>query len=271
MKTKKVIVGFDYTESGKNALLYAFQYAEKGGYELEVFHLIDFPVIYSNSGLYFIDYNELKQTDKKRLEKEVFRIIPNSSKVKITCLSSFLPMNQFVKELKDNKKKYAAMVMGYNSGKGVFNALKKSTGVKISGEINIPLFIIKDFKYPFKENDKAVALVDNNRLIRKKSIEKISETILPLGLNLMLVHIHTPDEWLDIYEFNYKKDFEKWKVTDIHADTFEAGVKKTVREFNPALIAILSEKHNGIYKLFNQSHTEKVLKSTRVPVLSLHI
>lgn len=274
MKHKKyIIIGFDYTSSGEKALEFAYQFALKTGYGLEVFHLFDFPVIYSNSGLYFIDYREIRKNDEEKLKSSVFKIIPEDSPIDIRIRSTFISMRTFTNDITKNTNKYAVLILGYHSRKGIFEKLSKSSGIKLSGEVNIPLLIVKDaniFQYPEQERN-AVVLVDNKKLIRASLLKKAENFCEPLGMKIELVHIHTDEEWPDIYEYNYTKDFKKWNVQEIRARDFESGLNKLILRKKPEMMVVFSEKHNGLYKMFRQTHTEKVANKAKHLILSIQI
>jgi hypothetical protein len=269
--TKKLLVGFDFTSSGKEALKFAYEYCLRGGGELEIFHLQDFPVIYSNSGLYFIDYREVQKRDEEKLKSEVFKIIPESGPVKVSLKSSFLSLRAYTDSIRKNRNKYLALVLGYHARKGILEKMNKSTGVKISGDLDLPLMIVKDgdiFHLPEGELN-AVILVDNKRLIQKSMLQKAEKVLAALKLKTELVHIHTDDEWPDIYEYNYTKDFKKWNVQEIRAKDFESGLRKLSAEKKPEIVVVFSEKHSGLYKMFRQTHTEKVAEKVKYIVLSI--
>lgn len=269
--TKKILVGFDFSASGKEALKFAYEYCLRGGFELEVFHLQDFPVIYSNSGLYFIDYREIQKQDEEKLKSEVYKVIPENSTIKVSLKSSFLSLRAFTENIRKNKNRYLAIVLGYHARKGIFQKLNKSSGIKISGDVDLPLIIVKNgniFHLPEGELN-AVILVDNKRLIQKSLIQKAQKVLDLLKLKTELVHIHTDDEWPDIYEYNYTKDFKKWNVEEIRAKDFDSGLRKLMSEKKPEVVVVFSEKHGGLYKMFRQTHTEKVSEKVKHIVLSI--
>ncbi|MCX8080372.1 MAG: hypothetical protein N3F09_03950 [Bacteroidia bacterium] len=270
-KKKYLLSGIDYTPSGKEALKFAYEYCKLAGCGLEVFHLFDFPVMYSNSGLYFIDYREIRKNDEEKLKAEVFKTIPKDGTVDIRFRSSFLSFRAFTDDIKNNLSRYLALVLGYHSRKGIFDRFNKSSGVRLSGDLDLPLFIVKDsdiFHTP-EQDFNAVILVDNKRLIRKSLIGKADALLSPLKMKIELIHIHTDDEWPDIYEYNYTKDFKKWNVTEIRARDFDSGLRKLSLDKKPEVVAVFSEKHSGLYKMFRQTHTEKVASKIKHVLLSI--
>src|SRR5689334_6704488 len=89
-KSKRILVGIDYSTSSNNALEYATGLAERSGASLVLFHVYDFPVLHTNAGLYMMDYRAIKREDLARLEDLKNKTQAKHPKLGIEVLNSNL-------------------------------------------------------------------------------------------------------------------------------------------------------------------------------------
>jgi nucleotide-binding universal stress UspA family protein len=265
---KKILVGIDYSKSSENALRYAQQMAERMSASIILLHVFEFPIVHTNSGMYMVDYKEVKKRDLAKLERVKNKALKNFPEITIETMNTTDRVQDVIKDLA-GKKKIDLIVLGLETKSSISKFIQGSTGVNLASKIECPVVIVPE-KYKVHELTHAMITVDNREHIQKRMIDRATEFTNVLKINSKLVHIKTDDEFLQIYERNPKKENEKWDIKTIEAKSFEKGVSKYVKNNNATMVIIFSQAHSLFYKLFNETNTAKIAFESKVPVVSIH-
>jgi nucleotide-binding universal stress UspA family protein len=264
----QILVGIDYSKSSENALRYALLLADRIGASIILLHIFEFPMVHTNSGLYMVDYKDVKKRDLAKLEKVKNKALKTFPNAVIETMSTTDRIQDVIKDFAGSKK-IDMVVLGLETKSAITKFMQGSTGVNIASKVDCPVIIVPE-KYKEHELVHAMITVDNREHIKKRMVDQASEFTKALKTNSQLVHIKTEDEFLQIYERNPKKENEKWDIKTIEAKSFEKGVNKYVKNNNADMVIIFSQSHSAFYKLFNETNTAKIAYASKVPVVSIH-
>jgi nucleotide-binding universal stress UspA family protein len=265
---KIILVGIDYSKSSENALQYALLLAERTAASVLLLHVFEFPIVHTNSGMYMVDYKEVKKRDLNKLEKVRAKALLNFPAASIDIMNTTDRIQEVIKDL-SQKKKIEMVVLGLETKSAISKFMQGSTGVNIASKIDCPVVIVPE-KYKTHKLVHTVITVDNREHIKKRVIDKAAKFSKSLKLNTQLVHIKTDDEFLQIYERNPKKENEKWHIKTHEAKTFDKGIADYVKYNQSDMVIIFSQSHSAFYKLFNETNTAKIAFQSKVPVVSIH-
>lgn len=266
-KPKKYLVGIDYSKSSENAMHYALKLASHNNSEVILFHVFDFPVMHTNSGVYVVDFKEVKKQDLNKLTRLKNKALAVFPKANISVLNTAESFKAIVKELA-SKKKIDFVVLGLKTKSNIEKFIYGTTGADLAGKIDCPVIIVPE-KYKDHKLKNIVAAVDNRESIHKKSVEKANAIASDNKAKLKLVHVKTEDEFLSVYEKD-RKNLSEWKVTTVNATGFEDGLSKYIKSTPTDAAVIFSHKHSLIYSLFRNSNTKNLAFKLNIPVISIH-
>ncbi len=268
-KSKKILVGIDYTKSSLNALEYAVGLAKQSHASLLLFHVYEFPVVHTNAGLYMVDYKAIKRDDLAKLEQLKAKTIAKHKNLQVEIGNSNMSFRSYVEELAA-KKKIHVVVLGLESKSKISKFIWGSTGVDIAGKIDCPVIIVPE-SYHQHRYTTLLAAVDYKQDLKRVVIRKAEQFAKDHKMTSNLVHIQTDDE-LDfgIEAGLRRKEAEKWNITIFKAKGFAEGIKKYVNQNKSDLVVLFSRKHTLVYRLFNETNTKTIAFNSNVPVMSVH-
>lgn len=268
-KSKKILVGIDYSKSSLNALDYAAGLAKHSRASLILFHVYEFPVVHTNAGLYMVDYKAIKREDLAKLEQLRTKTLAKHPGLQIEVGNSNMSFKSYVEELA-TKKKIHVVVLGLESKNKVSKFIWGTTGVDIAGKIDCPVIIVPE-TYHKHRYGKILALVDYKQDLKRVVIRKAEQFAADHKMKSELVHIQTEDE-LDfgLEAGERRKEAEKWNIKIVKSKGFAEGVKKYVSQNKSDLVVLFSRKHSLVYRLFNETNTRVIAFNSNVPVMSIH-
>lgn len=268
-KSKKILVGIDYTKSSLNALEYAVGLAKQSHASLILFHVYEFPVVHTNAGLYMVDYKAIKRDDLAKLEQLKAKTIAKHKGIAIEVGNSNMSFKAYVEELAA-KKKIHVVVLGLETKSKISKFIWGSTGVDIAGKIDCPVVIVPE-SYHQHRYANILAAVDYKQDLKRVVIRKAEQFAKDHKMKADLVHIQTDDE-LDfgLEAGQRRKEAEKWNIKIFKAKGFSEGIKKYVSQNKSDLVVLFSRKHSLVYRLFNETNTKTIAFNSNVPVMSVH-
>jgi nucleotide-binding universal stress UspA family protein len=267
MKTKKFIVGIDYSASSTNALKYAMMLAHHTNSELLLFHVFEAPVIYTNSGLYFMSYNSIKKDYKEKLEKFAKKEIGDAVPYALVSKSGF-----FKDEVNDLIKKNTvhSFVLGLESKTKINRYIYGSKTTDVAGKIDCPVIIVPE-SYKKYGVGKLVIAFDNAELPGKKCLLKIKDFINSTQSKVKVFHIKTPDEIIEQKNIDFVIDSKLTYKTQVKkSKSLVDGISAAVKQENAQAIISIARKHSFIYRFFNDSNTKDIAYVSKVPVVVMH-
>lgn len=266
---RSIITGVDFTKSSYNAAAYAAMLARKTKTKLILFNMFDVPMIHSNSGLYFMSYNSIKDNSLDRLNELARSLQREFKDVKIECFSA---TGSFKNELKNfiKKKNVYFVVIGMSVKNRFHKYLYGSHATDVAGKLDAPVIIVPE-KYKKHRLHDILLAVDSNEKLHQSSLKDLNGLVKDLKLGLTPLHVRTED---DIFETKGKTDLKfdkkKYPVVVIEEKNLERGIRKHLLHKPSDLVAIISRRHSAFYNLFNETHTSTLAFVSKVPVMAIH-
>ena len=268
MKNKNtILVGVDYSKSAENALMYAALLASKTGSALMLMHVFDIPVLHTNSGIYFISYESIKEEHQNHLEKYKQLVLKKYPKMEV---KTFVTSMSFKSEIKDlsNSKKIQYVVLGLETKSKIARFIYGTTSLDIAGKVDCPVIIVPQ-KYKEHKLSKTVLAVDNAEATKSKLFTKFVKFNERFKAKPSYVHIKTEDE-LNLGIKPVKKGKPEIKIEELESKSFVLWINRYVRENEVDLVTVVSQSHSLIYNLFSERNTKLIAFQSKIPVMSLH-
>lgn len=268
-KSKRILVGIDYSKSSLNALEYAAGLAKHSGATLVLFHVYEFPVVHTNAGLYMVDYKAIKRDDLAKLEQVKTKLLLKHTGLQVEAINSNLSFRSYVEELAA-KKKIHVVVLGLESKGKLSKFIWGTTGVDLAGKVDCPVVIVPE-SYTKHSYTKVLAAVDYKQDLKRVVIRKAEQFAREHKMSCDLVHIQTDDE-LDfgMEAAQHRKEAAKWNIQIFKSKGFAEGIKKYVSQNKSDLVVLFSRKHSLVYRLFNETNTKTIAFNSNVPVMAVH-
>jgi nucleotide-binding universal stress UspA family protein len=265
---KTIIAATDFTPSSLNACSYAAMLAEKLNCKLTVFNLYDIPVVHSNSGLYFISYENVKKINEERMDKFIKKLGAAYPKLEISAL---LKTGSFKMEIEEfiSKHRVEAVVMGLMAKSKLDKIIYGSHSTDIAGRIKAQVIIVPE-RYKKHQLKSALLSVDNNEKLYHSSLTTIEAFVANLKINLMILHVRTENEIFIPQQKELKINEKICPINSIKAKDIEKGIISFSKKNKADLIMVLSKDHSVLYDLFAESHTKNIAFASKVPVMAIH-
>lgn len=266
---KTIVAGVDFTQSSYNAARYAAMLAEKLGCKLILFNMFDVPVIHSNSGLYFMSYNSIRDTNVDKLKKFLARLARDFPKLD---MNYFATTGSFEAEVETFVKKHRVqmVVLGLAAKNRFSKFIYGSHSTDVAGKIDAPVVIVPE-QYKQHKLKTAVVAVDTSEKLHKAPLKRFESFAKEGKVVVRALHVLTEDELFD-HKKNRKIELgsKKYPVEVVNESSLERGLKKYTLENEVDLITIISREHSVFYKMFNETNTKQIAFSSKVPVMAIH-
>lgn len=277
---KKIVVPVDFSELSGHALNFAIEFNEKIKGEILLVHVIDIPVGHINftgdvdsaSAETFYTGEFIKAT-KSKLEEWAKKVEDAGQKVKFQMKfgNAFTSISKIVAE-----DESTWIIMGSKGASGLREVFIGSNAERMIRYAKCPVIIVKGETHLKDMKSMAFAsdLSQEQDLIANyaKDIQEL------LGLNMHLVKVKTPYNWLDdvqakkqlehFAERNYLKDFT---TSTVDADFADEGAVKFAEEVGAGLIVLGTHGKKGIAHLLGGSIAEDIVNESKVPILVFKI
>jgi len=267
MKKQKIIVGIDYTKSSLNALNYAKLLANHSNSELILFHLYDAPVLYTNSGLYFMSYKSIEKDNKDKLQKFAKKHLKED--INYTTITK---VGGFIDEVEGlvKSKSIHSIVLGLESKTKMNRFIFGSTTTDIAGKIDCPVIIVPE-SYKKHAVGKTLIATDNSELPNAKCLSQIKNFINSTQSKINVYHIVTPNEIINSKQNEFKIDSGlAYKLHTKKAKTLVDGIRSAVALNKEQAVITIARKHSLVYRFFNETHTKEIAFASKVPVVVIH-
>jgi len=253
-----IIVPTDFSKNADNALNYATELAK---------------LLEATITLLYIDSSSEKPgiNDSRQLETT---IQSKDINVKMELCIRSGQVDEVITETV--KKKNADLIIIGISETGVFEeTILGSNAVEIIRNLSAPVLIVP-LKAKFKIPTKMVFATDYLELKNDQPLFALLNFVTLFKSKLFIVNVMKEDEKTSSKKvaaiINVKKIFNRVALSFYYPydDDVVNGINEFVLETDSDIVAMIPHKHNVFYRLFNLSHTKKmVFHSNNVPILAL--
>jgi nucleotide-binding universal stress UspA family protein len=260
---KTILVGIDFTKSSENSLNYAIKIAEQSHSKILLFHALTAPMIHSNSGLFFIAVDNITKNIEQKMKELQAQLSTVHKNIKFEIEITYEGIRNKVEALSKTHK-ISMVVLGLEVKNKLLKFLNGTTSLDLTGKINCPIITVPS-KYKNHQVKKMIIALDLIKPIGLKISNNIHSIIKTLNVEPEFVHIKTNDN-IDIKQLKYKH----LNITEFNAQNFETGIKNYAKKSNADLIMVISHNYSTLHNLFKETDSQKIILSSRIPIISIH-
>lgn len=273
---KKIVVPVDFSELASHALNFAIEFNEKIGGEIKLVHVLDLPVgqvtfsgeMDSPAAETFYTGEFIKATHNK-LDEWAQRVKDAGQQVgaHMKYGNTFTNISKVVAE-----DESSWIIMGSKGSSGLAEIFVGSNAERMIRHAKCPVIIVKGETH--LKDIKSMAFSSDLSPEQDIIAHYAKDIQEMLGLNMHLVKVKTPYNWLDevqakkqlehFAERNYLKDFT---INTVDADFADEGTVAFAEEVGAGLIVLGTHGKKGIAHIFGGSIAEDVVNESKVPIL----
>lgn len=269
-----ILVLTDFSETAKNALFFALDFAIESNATVKVLNCVSVPPSKSNVVVSIMDI--LKQDAEKGLN-DLQDEIKNHNKysaLTIEMLSSVGELNSTVQEI-SSQWKVDFVIMGTKGMSALEEIFVGSNTTKLISEIELPILAI-----PLGANYSSIEEITfASDLVPLKAIESLAplkQIAEKFVNNVQLFHVHL--DKTNTLEVEQKQELKAIKdyllpiqIKEVYVDHSKSSdeLANFSNIKNNDILAMVSRKHGLFKRLFSSSNTETVALKTAIPLLVL--
>lgn len=273
---KRILFPTDFSDTSKNAFVYAMNLASSMSAELIVLHVYDLPNLnvgrMANTMQEVYDSIELENFENLKDEIPLLRKMAEEHGFAELKISTILKKGDLVWAIRDTVKSdnIDFLVMGTKGATGLKEVfLGSNTGAVIT-ETEVPTFGIPEAA-KFR-NIKNIVFTTRFRMKDVKALKKVKEIAHFLGADIHCLYIKTDKSDIkDVVLEDWKLLFAKDKITFHVIENND--VQKSILGFSEShdvdMLAMLNHKRGFFEELFKQSMTQQLAYHTKVPLLAI--
>ncbi len=268
----------DFSETAKNAALYAVNFAKQLGIKkIVVYNAYQQPIATDTTiaPVELIDFNELKAISVAGLEhfKEIIAGYQPGD-IEIETVSEFALLTS---DINDVCKQYTIdiVVMGVTGGGKLDETLIGSSAVDVAKHLTLPVIIVPPGGV-FTTIKKVVFACDFKKVVESTPVKAIKQLLDETKAKLLVLNIdhdnkhfsaETPFEslLLDTLLYGYEPEYHFVDSTD-----FIEAIDGFAKEKEADLIITIPKKHGFFEKLFKESHTKQLAFHSHIPLMVIH-
>ena len=273
---KRILFPTDFSDTSKNAFVYAMNLAQSLDAELIVLHVYDLPNLnvgrMANTMQEVYDSIELENFENLKDEIPLLRKMADEHGFSSLKISTVLHKGDLVWSIRETvkKEKIDFLIMGTKGATGLKEVfLGSNTGAVIT-DTEVPTFGIPEaakFR-PIKN----IVFTTRFRTKDVKALNKVKEIARHLGAEIHCLYIKTDksdvkEVVLEDWKLLYAKDHIMFHVIENN------NIQKSILDFSTShdvdMLAMLNHKRGFFEELFKQSMTQQLAYHTQVPLLAI--
>lgn len=277
---KTFLLPTDFSDTAKNAALYALQLAEQIGVtKLVLYHSYEIPVTIDpmTPGIQMLDVDVLKKNGEEGLAMFRSQLLPFAKNITIEGFNEY---GDLADGLDTVCKKVEAdmIVMGITGGGAFEEKLIGSNAVSVAKHTSVPVIIVPA-GVKFSRIQQVMLTSDFDKEDRNVPVTPARKIIQETQSKLLVFHIdEDPEEYEEespeataegyalyalLYDLSPQFHFSK----NTH---FAEAVNDFVSEYQVDLVITIAKKQGFFGSLFTESHTKQLAFHSKVPVMVIH-
>ncbi len=273
-----ILVPTDFSETAKNASLYAVNLAKQlNSKKIVLYNAYQQPVATdaNMTPLELMDFDELKRISDTGLDHAKNYLQPyGSAEIEIATLSEYTTLTSNINDVcVDNK--IDIIVVGVTGGGPLEETLIGSNAVNVAKHAIVPVIVVPPGT-SFTTITKVVLACDFKKVIETLPAAPIKQLLNETKAKLFVLNIdhaqknfspETPYEslMLDNLLYGYNPEYCFMDNTD-----FIEGINQFASEKQVDLIITIPKKHGFFERLFKPSHTKQLAFHSHVPLMVVH-
>uniref|UniRef100_UPI00404AE1D0 universal stress protein n=2 Tax=Flavobacterium sp. TaxID=239 RepID=UPI00404AE1D0 len=273
---KRILFPTDFSETSKNAFIYAMHLAHSLKAELIVLHVYDLPNLnvgrMANTMKEVYDSIELENFDNLKDQIPLLRNIAAENGFEDLSISTILKKGDLVWAIKDTVKteNIDFLVMGTKGATGLKEVFLGSNTGAVVTDTNVATFgIPESSKFrPIKN----IVFTTRFRMKDIKALKKVKDIAANLGANIHCLYVKTSkSDVKDVVLQDWKLLFEKDNIAFHIIEN--NNIQKSILDFSTShdvdMLAMLNHKRGFFEELFKQSMAQQLAYHTQVPLLAI--
>jgi len=278
---KKIIVPTDFSKEANFAQDFAVELAEKIGGEIILLHVLEVPYgSFSVMGEVHADYSfeQLYQVKLVRSTQQRLKEMVEELNAKGIAARSKLEFGNPFENISTNitDEEVDLLVMGSKGASGLAEVLIGSNAERVIRFAKCPVITVKGETH--LDNIKSMAFASDMSDEHDQIVPKVKELQQMLGLNIHLVRVKTPYNYLteeeglkQLKSFVARNQFEDYSISTTEAEFADEGILKFAKENNVGMIAMATRGRTGLAHFFGGSTAEDVANHSKVPIWTLRL
>lgn len=277
---KTFLLPTDFSDTAKNAALYALQLAEQIGVtKLVLYHSYEIPVTIDpmTPGIQMLDVDVLKKNGEEGLAMFRSQLLPFAKNITVEGFNEY---GDLADGLDTVCKKVEAdmIVMGITGGGALEEKLIGSNAVSVAKHTSVPVIIVPA-GVKFTRIQQVMLTSDFDKEDRNVPVASARKIIQETQSKLLVFHIdEEPEEYeeespeataegyaLNALLYDLSPEFHFSKNT-----RFAEAVNDFVSEYQVDLVITIAKKQGFFGSLFTESHTKQLAFHSKVPVMVIH-
>lgn len=264
---KNIIIATDFSDVAKNAAVYALHLAKYLETSLELVHAYEVPYNFSDTGIQYIDFEQVEQNARESLKDEAQRLQDLDASVSVMYSSCVGRITDCLLDLSEEKKPIM-IVFGMSGASDSF--LWGSMAIAALRSFYVPVLIVPRNAHWQGVKDICYA-VNYEKLNENTPHTRVKEWCEKLNGLLTIFNVHPPGKKSQPPEA-LKAAFEEKDVRYIsfEASDFESGIQNFLSNHQFDWLVIIPLKHGFFDRLLNSSRSKQITKVSSIPVLSFY-
>ena len=268
---KRVILLTDFSETARNAALYALNMFEN---EKVYFQLLNvFDVEFSGSPYIMQVKEEMAEESMKGLRKEHSRLHKEHPNAHIELASRFGAMTEVIRrEIEEYEPDL--LVLGCKGETAMEHFLLGSNALEIIRHVHHPMIVVPQ-KAQYKTPEKIVFSTDLQEVEISQMSEPLNDLIRAFNSELLFLNVMEKEEYINRTDAEEKiaSYFPGIKL-GFHFIENEGDLCKTILKFmdeqGATLLTLIRHHHGFFQRLFNPHIIKKMIRHPHHPMLILH-
>jgi nucleotide-binding universal stress UspA family protein len=273
---KKIIVPVDFSDTSKNAAVYAGQIAKALSATITLLNVVE-PIAAGSDGTPIIDeYDARKKITELALENLKPLVLDNNPEISVTTIAD--ENNSLIESLrKVVAEEHADLIVMGITGNSLAERLSVgSNTINIVHENICPVIIVPPFAR-YKEIKKVLFATDFKNVEASTPVPYIKEVLDAFRAELYVVNVDndSSSELSDEYRLQRGKMEAllagyQTSYHFINQDDFSEAISQFSADHQIDLILVVPRKHTFLSSLFSFSHTRQLAYHSHVPVITIH-
>lgn len=274
---KKILFPTDFSEVATNAFVHALEFAKVVNGELVLLHTFELP-IYDNQFFpenYNVIFDSLQLSEFDMFKDEIpkLRAIAEERKLDKIKMSHRLMDGNLIFNIKKavKEEKINFVVMGTSGTSGWEAFFLGNNADSVISAIDVPVLCVP-LEAKFKKIE-TIGITTRYRAKDKKALKDVINIAKKMDAKVRCLYVKTNNS--DVSETTIKHWETEFKEEPIQFSVIPSDdVKGTILDFvlfkDIDVLAMLTYKRNFFVELFSLSLTQKIVKTSGIPILAMH-
>lgn len=265
---KSVLLLTDFSDTARNAALYALKLFEKQ--EVQFTLLNAFDIEFSGTPYVVQIKEELEAESRKKLEEDRFYLLKRVSGAQLHSASRFGPLLEVLHQ-EISKNQVDCVVMGCRGESAIENFLLGSNTYEVIKHVHIPLLVIPGH-VSYRRPEKMTFATDMRSMDKPEMMAPLRKLALNQGAQILFVNV-LGQEYVNRLEAEQQlsKHLQGVQISFhfVEGEDIRKSILEFMEEHNSHFAILVRHDLKFIDRMFNPSLTKKMVLKPQYPMLIL--